>query len=98
MVRESWEGSAETIRAVIVAYKCDLVDQLSASIAIQHIEVSMRQELFSAGLGGDPTMLIEPIRRKAVGDGIANAENGACSRLSPADRGRLRAFVGALMN
>ena len=97
MVRESWSNYRNLIEEIEIGYKCDVVDQLSASVAIRKIQVVMQRELNKAGLIGDSTMSIQDFTINGVQAGKNAAESGACTRMTPASRGRLRAMVSDLM-
>lgn len=97
MVRESWSQSGGLIEGIEVGYKCGVIDEQSAQLAIRSVQVSMDDELNRAGLIGDRAMNIEQTTLNFINTGKASVQNGACSRLTPAMRGRLRAMVSSLM-
>lgn len=97
MVRESWVLYGQFIKSVEIGYKCGVLDQLSANFAVHSIQISMQKELANAGLLGDPTMSIEQITANYVRTGKEAVQDGACTRMTPAMRGRLRATASALM-
>lgn len=97
MVRESWNSYGQTIESIQIGYKCEVVDNLSANVAVQRIQIMMQNELANAGLLDDPTMSIKQITEKFVGDGVEAVQHGACSHMTPAMRGRLHSMVAALM-
>ena len=97
MVKESWGKYRGVIEAIETGYKCDVVDQLSANVAVEKLQVAMQDELNHAGLIGDPTMSVQDFTTGAVQAGKAAAESGACTKLTPAWRGRLRSIVSDLM-
>lgn len=97
MVKGDWEKYRGLIASIETGYKCDVVDQLSASVAITRIQFSMQEEVARAGISGDRTLSIKDFTDEAVRAGKAAAERGACTQLTPADRGRLRALVADLM-
>jgi hypothetical protein len=98
-VRESWIISGKTMETIIVGYKCSVVDQFSANLAVQRIQSRMQDELWQASVEPDSqsTAEIEKITASSVASGEFSAENGACARMTPASRGRLRSLVAALI-
>lgn len=98
-VRESWVISGKTIGSIVVGYKCRVIDQLSANLAVQKIQSRMQDELWHAGVEPDSTSTaeIEKITANSVASGEFSAENGACDWMTPASRGRLRSLVAALI-
>ena len=96
MVRESWATYGNVIEAIETGYKCGVVDQLSANAALQNVEVAMRNALIHAGLIDDSTMSIQEFATGSVQAGKSAAEGGACTRMTPASRGRLRSMVSDL--
>lgn len=98
-VRESWEHSGKTIETIVIGYKCDVIDQFSANLAVQKIQSRMQDELLQAGVIPDAssTAEIERITADSVDNGKAAAQKGECDRMTPASRGRLRALLGALI-
>jgi hypothetical protein len=98
MVRESWASDSNLIKTVEISYKCGLADQLSANLAIRNIQSAMVEEAIRAGLADDQTMRtdINDLSQRGIDAGFAAAEEGACSRMTPAERGRLHALVGSL--
>ena len=96
MVRESWANYSDLIKTVEVGYKCGLAPELSANIAIQNIQITMVNEWVRAGLGffNDKTMSSEEFVQRGVQAGKDAAADGACTRMTPAERGRLRSLIG----
>jgi hypothetical protein len=97
MVRESWDGYGNVIEKIEIGYKCGVVDQLSGNVAVRQVQVAMQNELNRAGLIGDTTMSIQDITTNSVQAGKKAFEEGACTRMTPASRGRLRSMVSDLM-
>ena len=97
MVKDSWKKYRGIVEAIETGYKCDVVDQLSANVAIQKIQLAMQDELNHAGLINDPTMSVQDFTVAAVQSGKAAADGGACTHMTPAWRGRLRSIVSDLM-
>jgi hypothetical protein len=98
-VRESWAVSGKTIETMMIGYKCNVIDQLSANMAVQTVQLRMQDELWRAGVVPDASSggEIEQITANAIASGKSAAENGACARMTPASRGRLRALLAALI-
>jgi hypothetical protein len=99
MVRESWASKINLIKTVELSYKCGLADQRSAGVAIMTVQSGMVEELTQVGLFSDQTMRtgIKDVTQRGVDAGFAAAEEGACTRMTPAERGRLRALVGSML-
>jgi hypothetical protein len=97
MVKESWENYRIQIEMIEIGYKCDVIDKFPADATIQKIQSTMRYGLARAGLSGDPTMSVEDFAKEAIQAGKDAAEQGACTRLTAAERGRLRSMVSDLM-
>ncbi|MDB5701481.1 MAG: hypothetical protein JWL66_1680 [Sphingomonadales bacterium] len=93
MVQESWEASGSIITSIEVGYRCDLLNRLQANVALQRLQNLMQSELNNAGLIGDPTMSIDQITERHVLAAKAAVQNGVCSGMTPAMRGRLRAMA-----
>ena len=56
----------------------------------------MENELNNVGLIGDPSMSSRKFGEKFVEAGKIDARNGACSELTPAMRGHLRAILNGI--
>ena len=97
MVREDWEKYRTPIESLEIGFRCELVDKVSGDYALQKLKVSMQGELIRAGLIGDSAMSIDNFVSNAIEAGKTQAVNGACERMSPADRGHFRAWVAALI-
>jgi hypothetical protein len=99
MVQESWTQYGRSIETIEVGYKCGVVDQPSASFAIQPIQSAMQGELVRAGLINDGAMYagLQKITATSIQAGKEAADRGACTVMTPADRGRLRSIVSDLM-
>lgn len=97
MIKESWAKYGGAIEAIEIGYKCEVVDQMPANIAIRKIQLAMQDELIRAGLIGDPTMNIQNFTSTAVQAGKTAAERGACAKLTSVWRGKLRAMVSDLV-
>lgn len=96
-VREQWIFDGQQIGEAELAYKCAVVDEWSASIAVRRVQVRMRDELNEAGLAGDPTMHIEEYSNAALLAGKQTADKGGCARLKPGVRHHLLSTVSALV-
>lgn len=97
MVMASWMQYAKLIEAISMGYQCKIVEEVSASVAVRIIQVSMQNELNRAGLFNDTTMSVDDFSASAIKTGKAAATSKACSRISPEWRGRLRAMVSDLI-
>jgi len=97
MVLESWPMYRREIEEIAVGFKCDVVDGLSADVAIRAIEVEMSQSLIDGHVMDTRGLDIKRFADDAVQSGRDAAAQGACNRLTPADRGRLRSYVTMLM-
>ena len=94
-ILEDWQLDGPSIHRAALAFRCGIVDKLTAEMAIQRIEITMQNQLGPAGLIDDPSLSPAKFGRKFVVSGQAAARSGGCSRLTPAMRGHLRAEVGA---
>lgn len=96
-VRESWENYRGLVEAIETGFQCEVIDPLHANVSILKIEDAMYEEQIQAGLIGDPKMSVKSFTAEAVQTGKSAAAHGACARLTPAWRGRLRSMVSNLM-
>ena len=77
MIKESWANYSNLIEKIETGYKCGVVDQISANVAAQNIQVAMQEEMYQAGLVNDPTMDVRKVATEAVQAGINAFESGA---------------------
>lgn len=96
-LRERWDLYRGPLRAIELAYACQVVDKLSANAAMQRVEVYMRDDAVHAGLAADPMADQHAVVLGIAKAGRAEANAGACDRLTPAQRGRMRILVADLM-
>lgn len=98
-VFEGWRPYARVIWALQMGYSCDVLDQLSVSQAVLRVQVQMRHEQDFSGLASDSAATIElgAFTERALAMARGDAKNGACKKLTPGDRGRMRMLVGDLL-
>ncbi|MFQ6334190.1 hypothetical protein [Methylophilus sp. 3sh_L] len=96
MIKESWEQYKQTISLITTGFKCDVVDDISASVAIRKIQFIMQDEKNHSGLIDDTTLDIEKLTQESIKDGKVAAENGACKKMTASQRVQLRSLVSNL--
>ena len=96
-VKESWTQYQGIITTIDTGYRCDVINVMSANLAITKIQEFMDDEKAKYGLIGDVNTSIEAATTDAVHASKAEVENGACKRITPAWRGKIRALVSDLM-
>ena len=98
MILESWVIYTDAIATVEMGFKCNVIDQISAEFSMVQIQTAMRRIQQEAGLFiSDKELDIRRLTAEAIQRGKTDAENGACGRMTPAMRGRLRSIVSGLI-
>jgi len=97
LVKASWSRYITLIENIVIADYCKVVDDLSASAAVQHIGVMMQDVANNAGLINDTTLGGVGAIEAAKLRGKEAFDKGVCSRLTPLERGQIRSLVASLM-
>lgn len=99
MLREDWAKYRDLMRALQVGVKCGAVDAFPADLATRRLTNTMMDEWIRAGLANDSATDPQRLTRRWVDEGKELADKpGACERLTPALRARLRKAADKLMN
>lgn len=99
MLREDWAKYRDLTRALQVGVKCGAVEAFPADLATRRLTNTMMDEWIRAGLVNDPATDPQRVSRRWVDEGKELADKpGACERLTPALRARLRKAADDLMN
>jgi hypothetical protein len=96
MLREGWAEWVSVIQAIEIGYKCGFILGPLANAAQMKIRMIMVNELSKLGLSGDPTMNPVDYVNRAIVSGEKAATEDACTRITPADRARLRLYVSEI--
>lgn len=89
---ERWGGERYLIQSITKGYLCGVITAHDARLATQDIEYHMNEELAWAG-GKALNLLPEDSIKQAMLSAIVAVNNGACARMTPGDKGRLRNFI-----
>ena len=91
---EQWRGYTQLVTTIEIGFKCGVVEETLANVAVMRIAQMMDEQKANNGLINDTTLDVNAAIKKAVEDGRVAAD---CSRFSPADRARLRQTVDILI-
>jgi hypothetical protein len=97
MFQDNLNRHSNLIKTIEISYKCNLTDEASTQAAMIHAEGAMFDERLQAGLLDDRTISVRDFTLRGIDAGKHAVEEGACTRMTPAERGRLRALVGSLV-
>lgn len=98
MLREDWAKYRDLVMALQLGVKCGAVEAFPAELATTRVSNLMMDEWARAGLLNDPATDPQRVTRDWVEQARAAAEKpGACARLTPALRARLRQAADALI-
>lgn len=99
MLREDWAKYRDLIIALQVGVKCGAVDAFPADLAARRLAYTMLDEQIRAGLVNDAATDSQRSVQAWTDQGKTLADKpGACDRLTPALRARLRRAADVLMN
>jgi peptidoglycan hydrolase-like protein with peptidoglycan-binding domain len=100
---EQWQSHTQLVTTIEIGFKCGVVEQSLANLAVQRIAIMMDEQKANNGLINDRALDIGAAISWALEDGrrIAdlNSDPQICSKFfaSPADRARLRQTVDILI-
>jgi hypothetical protein len=100
---EEWASYARLVTTIEIGFKCGVVEQSLANLAVQRISIMMDEQKANNGLINDRTLDVGAAIGTAIDDGrrIADlqADPQICAKFfaSPADRARVRQTVDFLI-
>lgn len=97
LVLEEWALYGTSIEFLAMGQRCDVVEEPIANVAIIKLYSAMELQANGPdtyGTGLDPRAYVNNAKSR----GFAAAANGACGRLTPALRARIRNLADGLMN
>lgn len=98
MLREDWEQYRAFVLALQLGVQCGAVEAPLAKAAVTRLHVAMIDEQANAGLLNDRVTDPQTVMRDWLDQAQTAAEApGACARLTPAMRARLRNAADALI-
>ncbi len=96
MVRQTWATYGEQIKATEVALKCNLVDDVTATLAVRNVQNTMHDLLTRAGLFNEKELNVDRETEAYLQSGQRVAQGGACTTMTPLARDQLRQSVHTL--
>lgn len=99
LLQQEWQQKVPIIAEIQMGLSCGFIDQTSGGFALVYLQNVMADEYLHAGTGSTGSADdagLERVIAAGMQEGKTAANDGACERLTPADRARLRIAVGLL--